>query len=303
MVEVDRRWRKHRDEWSGLSNDEGDALTQLLQGPRDALDATQPAVASHLFFLFAADAAFATANVLPLFREDTTATLVWSSYLHHPRHNDKILGAGLLDSTIAEWARLSALEGPALKSQFFALVISIVSFAGITQESRQALLDQSILADNGMHEAEFAQAVVHFLRADGTDSAALWKGWLRDHLVARLIGVPRTLDIEVLTCWADMVPYLGDDIPEAAKLIGNRGIGLGKQFLCPDFPDGVLSAHGPVLASHFAERISNSSPGDYFTKYHVNELIDAMRGVLGDEGVQPLVHAATERGIIGGSTD
>ena len=302
MGEIDRRWRKHREEWSGLSNDEGNALTQLLQGPRDALDATQPAVASHLYFLFAADAAFATSNVLPLFRDDTTATLVWSSYLHHPRHNDKILKSGLLDSTIAEWDRLGALE-PALQSQFFTLVISIVSFAGISQESRQALLDQSVLAVNGMYEAQFAQAVVHFLRADGTDGAAVWKGWLRDHLVARLVGVPRTLHIEVLTCWADTVPYLGDGIPEAAKLLGNRSVGLGKQFFCPDFPDGALSTHGPVLASHFAERISNSSPADYSTKYHVDELIDAMRGVLGDGGVQPLVHATAARGIIGGSTD
>ncbi len=301
-VEVDRRWRKHRDDWSGLSDDERGALMQLLGGPPHALDATGPAVASHLFFLFAADAAFATEHVLPLFREDRTAALAWTPYLHHPRYNDKLLAAGLLDSTIAEWARLDAIGGPSLRNAFFGLVISIVSFAGITPESRQALLDQSVLAHDGAHEAEFAHAVVRFLREDGIDGAEVWKRWLRDHLTARLNGVPRTLDSEELTCWADTVPYLGDGIPEAIELLANRSIGLGARFLHPDFPEGALPAHGRVLASHFAERIRNSSPSNYFTVHQVNELIDALRGALGDAGVQPLVHAATARGFIGGST-
>ncbi|MCU1500552.1 MAG: hypothetical protein JWM47_4505, partial [Acidimicrobiales bacterium] len=207
MAEVDRRWRKHRDDWSGLGDDERDALTLLLDGPPHALDATGPAVASHLFFLFSADAAFTIERVLPLFREDTTAALAWNPYLHNPRYNDKLLAAGLLDSTTAEWARLDALGGSSLRNEFFALVTSIVSFAGITPESRQALLDQSVLADDGAHEAEFAQAVVRFLRADGIDGAEVWKRWLRDHLTARLNGVPRTLDMEELARWADTVPY------------------------------------------------------------------------------------------------
>ncbi len=302
MVEVDRRWRKHRDDWSGLNDDERDALTQLLDGPPHALDATQPAVASRLFFLFAADATFTTEHVLPLFREDTTAALAWNPYLHHPRYNDKLLEAGLLDSTIAEWSRLDPL-GSHLRSQFFALVASIVSFAGITQESRQALLDQSVLADNGAHAAEFAQAVVRFLRADGIDGAEVWKRWLRDHLTARLSGVPRTLDVEELTCWADIVPYLGDAIPEAIELFGNHSIGLGSRFFRPHFPEEALSAHGSVLVSHFAERVRNSSPSNYSIVHQVKELIDALRGALGDTGVQPLVHAATVRGFLGGSID
>jgi hypothetical protein len=300
MVEVDRRWRKHRDDWSGLNDDERDALTQLLDGPPHALDATRPAVASHLFFLFAADSTFTAEHVLPLFRGDTTAALAWNPFLHHPRYNDKLLEAGLLDSTIAEWSRLDPL-GSHLRSQFFALVASIVSFAGITQESRQSLLDQSVLADNGAHAAEFAQAVVRFLRADGIDGAEVWKRWLRDHLTARLGGVPRTLDVEELTCWADIVPYLGDAIPEAIELLGHHGIGLGSRFFRPHFPEEALSAHGSVLVSHFAERVRNSSPSNYSIVHQVKELIDALRGALGDTGVQPLVHAATVRGFLGSS--
>jgi hypothetical protein len=302
-VEVDRRWRKNRDDWSGLSDEERNALTQLLHGPAHALNATGPALASHLFFLFAADEAFTTDQVLPLFLQDETAALAWNPYLRHGRYNDKLLAAGLLSSTIAEWARLDSLEGPSLRNQFFALVASIVSFAGITGESRQALLDQSVLAADGAHEADFAHAVARFLRAETTDGSEVWKVWLRDHLKARLNGVPRTLNIEELTCWADTIPYLGDGIPEAAELFSNRGTLLGDRFLRPDIPDGALSAYGPILVAHFSERVRNSSPSQYFTAYQVKELIEAMRGALGDAGVQPIVHAALDRGFIDGSTD
>ncbi|MET3706149.1 hypothetical protein ABIB17_000765 [Arthrobacter sp. UYEF6] len=296
-VEVDRRWRKHRDDWSGLSHDERDALAQLLDAPPHALDATGPALASHLFFLFAADPTFATERVFPLFRQDKSAALVWIPYLHSPRYNDKMLAAGFLDSTIAEWGRLDALGGTHLRNSFFGLVASMVSFSGITSDSRQDLLDQSVLANEGKHAAEFAGAVVRFLGEDGVDGAEVWKRWLRDHLTARLNGVPRTAAIEELTCWADAVPYLGDGTPEAVELLGGHSIPLGDRFFRPDFPEGALSAHGPVLASHFAERIRNSLPSNYSIVRHVGELIAVVRRVLGDAGVQPLVDAAEAAGF------
>ena len=90
--------------------------------------------------------------------------------------------------------------------------------------------------------------------------------------------------MEELTCWADSVPYLSDGIPEAIGLFSNRGVGLGDRFLRPDFPEGALSNHGPLLVRHLAERIRNSSPSKYFTVHQVKELIESTRGVLGDAG-------------------
>ncbi|WP_406635965.1 SIR2 family protein [Pseudarthrobacter quantipunctorum] len=299
LEEIDRRWRKHREDWSGLSEEERTSLTQLLSGPRHALDATQPAVASHLFFLFVADAEFSSQHVLPLFRDPTSVGLVWNAYLHHPRYNDKLLAAGLLEGMITAWAQLDALKGPSfLRQQFFALVIAVISFAGISPSSRQALLDKSVLADDGKYAAEFAHAVVRFLSHDGVDGTEVWKRWLRDHLTARLNGVPRTSEMEELTCWADTVPYLEDSIPDAAKLLSSRGIGLGDNFLPPDIPEGALSAHGLKLMTYFSERIRNSSTSNYFTAHRVKELINRLRSALGDEGVQPLVEEATNRGFL-----
>jgi hypothetical protein len=303
LSEVDRRWRKNRDDWAGLSEQERSALVQLLEGPPDALDATRPALASGLFFVFAADPGFATERILPLFRDDATAALAWSPYLHHPRYNDKLLAAGLLDSVIAEWDRLDELGHDSLQSQFFGIVASIVSFAGITSEARQALLDRSVLAGDGSHVAEFAETVVHLLRSDGIDGAEVWSRWLRDHLTTRFSGVPRTAEADELARWADTLPHLGEAIPEALRMMGGRGIGLGDRFFSPDFADGVLTAHGAALVQHYADRIRHSSPSGYLVPHQVRKLIEAIRAALGDAAVQPLVAAATERGFNRGGAD
>ncbi|MDQ0424551.1 SIR2 family protein [Cellulomonas iranensis] len=294
--EIDRRWRHNRDDWSGLNEQERAALGLLLEGTDDALDATQPAVASGLFFLFAADPDFAIERVIPLFLEDATARRAWSPYLHHPRYNDKLLGAGLLEGVIAEWDRLGDLDDR-LRDQFLELVASIVAVAGISVEERQALLDGSVLANDGAHAADFAEAAVRLLQSDRFDGAAVWERWLGDHVRARLAGIPRTAELEELARWADALPHLGSAIPEASGMLGGRGIGLGDRFFDPDFPDGVLLEHGPTLVEHYVERIRNSSPTGHLVPHQVRDLIGNMREVLGNAAVQPLVAAATESGF------
>ena len=303
LSEVDRRWRKQRTSWTGFNSQERDALIQLLSGSPHTLDATLPAMASEVYFMFAADPSFTTAHILPLFQRDTTAALSWSAFLHHPRYNDKLLAAGLLDSTIEEWGRVDALGQNGLKNQFFGLVASIVSFAGITADARQALLDQSVLARDGAFAEEFAEAVSHFLRTGGIAGAEVWKLWLEDHLVSRLDGIPRTASAEELARWADTVPYLGEAIPESIELFTGHSIGLGDRYWNAEFPEGALAANGPALVAHFAERIDNSSPSNYSVVYHVNQLILEMRNELGKSMVQPLVNAARERGFLNGETD
>lgn len=300
MTEVDRRWRRHRDDWSGLSDEERGAFVQLLEAPRHARDATEPALASGLFFMFAADPEFATQRILPLFRDDATARLAWTAYLYSPRYNDRLLAAGLLDSVDAQWERLDMLD-KALQNNFLGLAASIVTFAGIDTASTQALLDRSVLAAEGSHAAEFAEAVVRLLTDNDTDGAEVWNRWLHDHVASRLNGLPRVAEPEEAARWADAVPYLGEAIQDAVRLFSGRGIGLGDRFFGPDLPEGVLAAHGFALVQHYAERVGNSSPSGYFAAHQVRDLIEAMRQALGDVAVQPLVVAARERGFIGGS--
>ncbi|MDF0512498.1 SIR2 family protein [Agromyces sp. H3Y2-19a] len=298
LTEVDRRWRLNRDDWSGLNEEERESVIQLLDGPPHALDATRPALASQLFFLFAADADFTTAHLLPLFNDDDSARLVWNAFLHHPRYNDRLLSAGLLDAMVTEWDQLGSITDEMIRQQFFGVVASVVSFAGITDQERQLLLDRSVLSENGAYAERFAEATIRFLGADRVDGAAVWEQWLHDHVQDRLNGVPRIATTEELACWADAVPYLDTAIPDGIALFHGRAPGFGEHPMIADFPAGVLAAHGPALIDFFAARARNTAPSGFTLSYRVRRLVDALRSELGDEVVGPLVGALRAKGLL-----
>lgn len=303
LHEIDRRWRHDRDNWTGLNEEERTALIGLLRGPRAALDATQPAIARVLQFLFAADEDFTVEHVLPLFSEAASAIFAWHSYLYSPRWNDRILAAGLLESTRALWERLDELGGRGHRDQFFGFVAAILSWAGIDAHSRHGLLTQSVLSANGAHAADFAAKVSRFIAKDSVDGAQIWSHWLCTHLAERLDGVPRVAATEELTRWADVVPYLGDAIPEATNMLSQRGIGLDDDWFSPDIPEATLLSHGTSLITHYAERIANTTSSSLVLTRRVQRLVDLLRVALGEAQAQPLVDAARERGFAEGWND
>lgn len=296
--EVDRRWRHSRENWAGLSDEESEALVDLLNGNKYAVDATQPAIAKELFFYFAADADFATAHLLPIFNDTQRHAFGWYSFLHHPRWNDRVLAAGLFDSIIAELSRLDDLPDQNLHHIFLGFITSVASYAGITDTDRRRLLDQTVLASNGSHAAGFAEAVARFLRDDGVDGAEVWRRWLGKHLERRLSGQPRIASAEELARWADVVPVVGEFVPAAVTLLGGHSIGLGERFFNREFPDGVLAAYGPELVAFFAERVRSTTGSDHMVGYGIRKLVETIRAASGDSVAQPLIEAATERGVI-----
>jgi hypothetical protein len=298
--EVDRRWRNHRDDWMGLTDEESEALTQMLAGNRDALDAAQPAICSELFFFFSADPTFTVQNILPLFSDNSSSRFAWYSYLHHPRYDDRLLSAGMLTSLITEWDRLDGLSGPEVRGNFFGLVASIVTYAGIDTRARRELLTQSVLARDGAFAADFARRTVDFLAANGVDGGGAWKHWLRQHLSDRLNGRPRTASPEELERWADVIPHLGSEIPAAVKLIEGEKIGIGDHLLASELTDEVLASHGAILVQYYADRIRNTTPTptNQIVAYQLRELIERLRIALGDDAIQALSRIATERGFV-----
>lgn len=299
--EVDRRWRQHRDDWTGLSREESEALIELLSGNRHALDATQPAIAGQLFFYFAADEDFATAHLLPIFRSHETHAFGWYPFLHHPRWNDRLLQAGFLDSLIAELGRLDTLPDETLQHVFLGFVASVVSYAGIRSADRRRLLDRTVLASDGAHAVGFAEAVARFIRSENVDGSEVWRRWLGKHVARRLTGQPRVATGEELARWADVVPLVGEHVPVAAALLSGHNIGLGERYFTGEFPDDVLSTHGVELVAFFAERIRNTSDRDHMISYRVRQLVEAVRGGTGEEIAHPLIEAAKDGGFITGS--
>ncbi|MHA7219231.1 hypothetical protein ACX80L_10095 [Arthrobacter sp. MDT1-48-3] len=274
------------------------ALVAVLNGNNDALDATQPAFAGELFFYFAADADFAAAHLLPLFNDPQRHAFAWNPFLHHPRWNDRILAAGLFDGMVAELSRLDELQDGTLHHIFLGFITSVMSYAGITSTDRRRLLDQTVLASNGSHAAGFAEAVARFLREDGIDGAEVWRRWLGKHLERRLSGQPRLASAEELAHWADIVPAVGEFVPAAATLLGGHSIGLSERFFNPDLPNDVLASYGPELVAFFAERVRNMTGSDHMMTYRAQKLVETIRSAVSESVAQPLVNAATERGLL-----
>ena len=298
LMEIDRRWRLHRDEWSGLNDEERSALLELLNGPAETLDATRPALVSEAFFLFAADPGFTESHILPLFRDESAAAQTWGAYLYHPRFNDRMLSAGLLEGIVAEWSRIDDLGVRGMQHQFFGLVASVLSFAGLAPADRLLILDQSVLASGGRHAPQFASSVVDLLETDGVEGSEIWDLWLHEHLVARLSGLPRSAQPEELARWADAVPFVGARVSDAISLLSDNGIALGEKYRAPDFPKGLLQSQGKELVAHLADRVRISTSSGWLVAHQVRELVDSIRAVLGDSGVETLVDAARDSGFL-----
>lgn len=295
-LEVNRRWRELGEAWSGIDDLEREAFEALLAGPDAELDAIRPALGGQAYFLFAADPAFAQLHVLPLF-DGPPAAQAWGAYLYNPRYNDRMLSAGFLESVITEWEHLSDLGKRGLQRQFYGLVASIVSVASITKEQRQELLDQSVLADNGDHAAEFARTVLRFLKDSTVDGATLWELWARDHFAARLQGLPRNARPEELERWADIAPFVGEHADEAFSMLSGLGIALGDGYHAPEWPTDLLTAKGVALVTHLAERVRNSTPKGRATQFAVRKLLADLTASLGDTLCAPLLEAAMDAGF------
>lgn len=298
--EVDRRWRKNRDNWEGLSSEESAALTSLLAGSSHALDATQPAIAGELFFYFAADEDFAIQHLLPIFDDLKRHAYAWFSYLHHPRYNDRLLAGGLLESMLNEFERLGELPDGSTRQSFLKFVISVITYAEISSSERDKLLNQSNVAANGAYAIEFAQAVERFIRDDEVDAAAIWDRWLGNHLRKRVEGIPRVAIAEELEAWADLVPLLGAKIPDAIELLSGQEIGFAQAHLYIEVPSHAFKAYGDKLIVFFTDRIRSTSALNAVSSlgYTIRHLAEEAQKILGQEQAQRLIDAAADKGFI-----
>lgn len=297
LTEIDRRWRSDRDGWNGLNDDECTALGALLTLPNLA-PATAPAVASQLFFVFAADEAFTTENVIPLFIDSTAMVGVWKAYLYGPRINDRMLKNGMFEALLSMWDRLSDLDDDALVRRFLSLAASIASYSGISAAERRQLCFKSVTAEGGAHAPGFAEEVGRDLSSGTDDGETAWDTWLRDHLEVRLNGVPRDPEDSELAAWADAVPLLGARIPDGIALFRGRAPGLDPDSASIDVLAEALNVHGSALVAFLAERVTNSEPDNMMLAYQLNDLMESLAKTLSEVEFAPLLAAAREKGYL-----
>lgn len=296
ISEVDRRWRKHREEWVGLDDEERAAIKRLIGDPEHVCDAAGPAFAGNLYFMHAADSQFTVDHILPLFEDERFRRASWRAYLHNPRIDNQLLAAGFTDRLITAWGLIHELEVH-LQGQFFSLVISLISYSSISEEQREKLLEQSILAENGKYASSFVQTIGTFLEDAGVDRTEVWKRWLRDYMSRRLRGIPRDAGTDEVSSWGYLIPYLGDGVPEAIEMYEPHEVGFDTRHCRWDFPDAVISEYGSDLVGHYAHRIRHTRRDIYGITHDLDELLAALKRTLDDNQIQPIIEARESIGL------
>ena len=298
VMEICRRWRiqggKH-----GLSEEERAVLEDLLHAPDCALDATLPALANSLRFLFDVDPDFTRDELIPFFNNVDRSTLAWSAYLFNPCWTDDLLNSGLLQGMVDQWSRIDDLEG-SIRDKFIMLTLDVLSSADMCSHDRVILLNETVLVKDGAFAVPFADGAMKFLAGNKTNGAKAWRAWLKDHLAKRLDGLPRGASEDELECWADIVPFLGNTVPEAVAMMRGRKIPLDeRQFRVPNFPEKIFADFAEQLMLFYAERVSATIVPihEFFPVRSFRKLVESLREYLGDKGVRPLVEAARKAGI------
>lgn len=296
--EIGRRWKSDPDHWSGLNEHERDALLPLLQGSGPVLDATRPALAGEVFFLFAADPDFTVENIFPLFATPGLQGQSWEPYLYHPRWNNKFLERGFLGLIVQAYSRVDEFSGSTLSSQYWGLLASVLTFSDITGELRIEFLDQLVLDHDGQHVAHFIDHLFVLLEGQDTDQAVQsWDAWIGSYVQRRFDGQPRRPDPEELEAWADLVPLLGDRVPEGVNVVLTRGVGFRSIFRWDGVSVANVLAHAQPLARYLIHRLENSSELGDAAKSDVSEAIKAVVAQLDSNLRDRLVKAAAHHGI------
>lgn len=296
--EIGRRWKSDPDHWAGLSDHERDALLSLLQGSGPALDATRPALAGEVFFLFAADPDFTVKNIFPLFSIPGLERQSWEPYLYHPRWNNKFLERGFLGLIVQALSRIDEISHKTLSAQYWGLLASVLTYSDIASEKRVEILDQLVLAQSEQHLVGFIDHLYYLLKdQDPAETVQSWDAWIGSYVRRRFDGQPSRPTPEELEAWADLVPLLGDRVPAGVDIALTQAIGFRPSFRWDEVSSLTVHAHAQPLALYLIHRLQNSSQLSLASTIDISEAVTALVGHLDASVRERLVAAAAERGI------
>ena len=295
VKETARRRRNCGFDYHGFTDEERNAFATLLAMPRALLNIVQPILAGKLRFLNAIDPEFVREFIFPIFLERDSSKYAWNGYLVDSAFDDCLLNEGFFTIVFEQWLNLEGIEVDHWP-RYYRLIASILSCSSVRKIDLERLANRSAIVNSGQCAPEFAKAVVSFLGEGKVDGAKVWRKWLGKHLERRLEGIPRTSTIEELACWADVVPYLGEKIPDATSLLSGYDValqGLGHS----NFPLDVLESYGDELVSFFVKRVESIKEKDFYLENRIFKLVERLRRGLDEESLKPLLKAIKDKGF------
>jgi len=247
LIESERR--AAGESWSGLSEGRRRLLLLCVEGESDSAGLARSILCSRLQFMYAIDANWTTAHLLPDFdwgRNELRATQAWHGFLHYGRFSAAFAPALLAQA--GECAK--RLAGP-LSGMSENLTGRLAAAAVLFDEDplQDGWLREFVKAAKGPCLREWTAHVGDVLKAADADvRRAAWHRWLGKYWEGRLDGVPMPIteeESEMLARWAIV---LGADVPAAFDLAVKTPFTMGEH-------SDLLYRFGkyPLLESHPVE--------------------------------------------------
>jgi hypothetical protein len=294
------RWRAHREDWKGLSQVEREALTIMLNGSKPSSRGAFAVITGDVFFLYAADPAFAAADVFPHFDGsiDDRAVQAWTSYLYRPRVDDRMLNDGFWQILIDASALATSTSRNMLEGQYWDLLASIAI------QSTAEVIDRSTLIDDlaNTSPAGLAQFLAVLASALGERNAQevrrVWAQWLRQIVETRLQLFPGVLTSDEKSAWGDLALRCPPILEEALNLSDAAPGPIGRMTTFDDLTPLAVERHSDLITRAVTHRLQITPASDFHIQHELGELVQKLKsGRASKIALVQLVEAAIKIGI------
>ncbi|WP_415853481.1 SIR2 family protein [Sinomonas sp. G460-2] len=296
---IARRWQADREGWRGLDQNESKSFIQLLEDQCPGNRVVWAAAASELYLLHEADPEFAEAHLFPLFSKPESKPFAWPAFLSRPRLSNRTLERGFLkivmDSSDLLTQTTQARES--LPEQYLGILVLIANFFAISQDQRKALVDLPVLYADDRSGERFAAVLARAAeRMDPATGEQVWDLWIKEWMGRRFRGIPRKPQTGELEAIADIIPFLGERIPEALAVFALSPVGFTEHLHFASVHTDILGRFAEALATHFGERLRLTQDAALLV-YEVQELWRRLRQFLSVDQLEPLASAAYAAGM------
>lgn len=294
------RWRASQDDWDGLTVNERTMLSTMLEMTSGGGQGPLAVIAGEVYFLYAADAAFTSTAVFPHFNGsvDDRAVQAWTSFLYHPRLDDRMLDDGFWDLLVSASTTVVVDIGQNVEGQYWNTLASIVIASSASSVDGSHLITK-LARESDAGLATFFDALAFLLgEIEAVDVTRVWEGWLRESFRQRTLLLPGALSESEKTAWGDLSFRCGPVLTEALQLAAVIPGPLGSQTKFQDLSDEQTKENADLIARIVKDRTVLTSNPDWHLAHELEEVVRKLKALNVDPTVlRALVEAAISIGI------
>jgi hypothetical protein len=295
---VQWEWTQAGDEWNGLNEELSSELDRMLSSAdRNGLLA-RTFLASQLHFYFAADQAWASSRLLPLFNWDSgedQARGAWQGFLTWGRPNDGLLAAGLLDGYVETCRHLDAL-GSRRSHELSTHLALIAVHTGVDPLE---WLTRFVVAAPEDLRVSWVNQVAHYLEElPPSEAGRQWTRWISAYWSGRVQSTPlplTTAEASAMARWLIGLPTVRGD---AVSLLVQTPAGLAAHggFL-HRIHDLDLAPDAAIWAMAITHLLRGTSGPAWAVGHYLKDIVRQLREADPTLDLSPILEEALRLGI------